>query len=72
MTDGILARAFAQAGDHDQAEILNLMARELYVACKGQPAMDTQCLYISAKLKDAIPMIESLAAYIKLRKDELK
>jgi hypothetical protein len=72
MSDGILARAFAQAGDHDQAEILNLMARELYVACKSKQAMDTQCCYISAKLKDAIPMIEILAEYIKLRKDEMK
>lgn len=72
MSDGILARAFAQADAHDQAEILNLMSRELYVACKGNSKMDTQCLYISEKLKDAVPMIESLAAYIKLRKDKME
>lgn len=68
----ILAKAFACADGGEQAEMLNTMARELFVSCRGQQGFDHQSYYIAKELnKDGEALILGLAAYVELRRKEI-
>jgi hypothetical protein len=72
MTNGILAKAFSCADATEQAQMLNTMARELYVACKGRMGFETQCCYITDELtSDGMAFVEMLAGFVKLRREEM-
>jgi hypothetical protein len=72
MSSFILGKMFANADDHEQGDLLNTMARELYVSCKKQGGWDYQLCYLSKHLNaDGEKMIEELAAYIRIRKEEI-
>ena len=69
----ILARAFSIADADEQARMLNLMARELYVGCNGKSRFEMQLCFMSDHLNaDAIAMINSLQEYAKLRKEPIR
>ena len=66
----IAGKAFAHASDWEQGSIINSMARELFVACKGGNNYEMQCCHISDKLDDnGVKLINELAEFIKLRED---
>jgi hypothetical protein len=69
----VLAKAFSCADAHEQAEMLNTMARELFVACRGQAGFEMQSCYLSKELnKDGEALILGLAAFIELRRKEIQ
>ena len=80
MTDPILAKAFAVSNDTEQANLIDSMARELFVACGGRYRKDTvyggyeqQCCSISGKLgKDGIQFIKDLHGFIELRERSME
>ncbi len=68
----LLSRAFAEAGAAEQANLLNCLARELYVSCGGSSKMEMQCCYMSDELnKDGVALIKRLHAFIVLREEEI-
>lgn len=80
MTDPILARAFAVSNDTEQAELINSVARELFVVCGGRfrkesqygAGYESQCCMISAKLnKDGSQLIKDLYGFIQLRERDM-
>lgn len=81
MTDPILAKAFAVANDTEQADLINSIARELFVQCGGRYRRDSntgagyesQCCNISAKLNsDGKAFIIELYEFIQLREKDIK
>lgn len=72
MNNGLLSKAFAHSTDEEQANVLNELARELYVICKGQAGFEWQLCGVSKKLsKDGISMIKMLHEFILLREKEM-
>ena len=80
MTDPILARAFAVSNDTEQADLINSMARELFVQCGGRYRRDSnigagyesQCCNLSRKLnKDGIQFVKDLFGFIELREKDM-
>ncbi len=75
MNDPILAKAFAVADATEQANLIDGMARELFVVCGGRfsrysplAGYEPQCCEISRKLsKDGIQFIKDLHSFIELR-----
>ena len=68
----LLSRAFSEANAEEQANLLNCLARELYVRCGGSNKMESQCCYMSDKLnKDGIALIKKLYEFIELREEEM-
>lgn len=73
MTDPILSKAFACANDYEQAGMLNGMARELFVACRGKAGFESQVCTLTRHLNaDGIALIEELHAFVELRKKEIR
>lgn len=79
--DNILAKAFAVSNATEQASMLNILARELFVACGGRYGRDItssqgyemQCCYISKDLdKDGIQLIKDLHNFILLREKDME
>lgn len=72
MSDSVLAKAFSVANAQEQAEMLNAMARELYVSCRGKTNWEMQLCFLSDKLNaDGIALINALHEYVKLRKEPI-
>jgi len=78
--DYILAKAFACSNDIEQANLLNEIARELFVRCGGRHqnlseglyGYEWQCCGITKHLnKDGMDFIEDLYESIQLRKKEI-
>ena len=68
----LLSRAFASAGAEEQANLINCLARELHVVCKGSSGLEMQCCYISDDLnRDGIALIKKLYEFIELREEEM-
>lgn len=80
MKEIILSRAFACSDAREQAELLNDIARELFVVCGGRRNRDSvfggyepQCCEISRYLnKDGIQFITDLYEFIQLRKKDME
>lgn len=71
-SDKILARAFATATDEEQAGMINHLARELFVSCRGRYGFTTQCCALSAYLdKDGLALIKELHGFVELREEEI-
>lgn len=65
-----IGKAFAHESDHEQAGIINAMAREMIVSCKDDHTMEMQCCYVSDRIdKNGKILIEHLAEFIKLREN---
>lgn len=73
INETLLSRAFADAGAGEQANLLNCLARELYVRCGCSQKMETQCCEMSSDLnRDGIALVKQLHAFIVLREEEIK
>ena len=71
-SDSILAKAFSIANANEQAAMLNAMARELYIGCRGKSNFEMQLCFMSDHLNaDGIALINSLHDYVKLRKEPI-
>ena len=72
MKDPILAKAFAFANDNEQADMLNSMARELFVICKGGVGYESQvCMLVRHLNKDGISFVKELHQFVLLREKEM-
>lgn len=71
-SDPILATAFANADGGQQGQMLNAIARELFVLCRGQAGFESQVYYMCKELdKDGEAFILELARFIELRREEI-
>lgn len=78
MSDAILAKAFSYANDREQAEILNLMSRELFVICEANKrwtateGFDGQLCSMSKYInKDGESFLRRLLEFVELRKKDM-
>lgn len=76
MSDYILAKAFAFANDKEQADIINLLARELYVLCesnrRGVDGFDGQLCFMSKYInKDGEHFLRRLVKFLDLRNEDM-
>lgn len=75
--NNILERLFAEADAEEQAEFINMIARETWVACGGNrggglKGFEMQMSYLSKGLnKDGRACIKELYEFIKLREEDL-
>lgn len=79
MGNGLLSKAFSVATDQQQAEMINEMARELFVRCGGRrqsASMDgyeNQVCNLSKYLNaDGVAFIDDLYAFVELRRKDMK
>lgn len=73
MSDTILARSFSVANADEQAKMINLMARELFVACGGKSKFEMQLCFMSDHIDaDGRVFLNSLVEYTKLRKEKME
>lgn len=73
MNEPILAKAFAEACCHDQADFLNKTSRQMYGICKGQNGYEGQQWEIAKHLsEDGIALIKGLAKFIELREKKIE
>ena len=79
--NSILATAFAVSNSTEQASMLNVFARELFVVCGGRygrniansQGYEMQCCCISKDLdKDGIQLIKDLHNFILLREEDME
>ena len=70
--DLVIAKAFTASSNEEQAALLNLMARELYVGCRGYNGFDSQCYEISRDINaDAVAFMKCLVEYYELRQKDM-
>lgn len=61
-----VGRALARTDDHVQAEILNVFAEELSIACRGRP--DDQICALTHRLSSGgRELIKTIAEFVELR-----
>jgi len=70
MPCGEIGRALACSSDHEQAEVLNVLAREMKVVCRDPDLQGMQVCYFATALDaHGKQLVKELYEFIKLREE---